>query len=128
LYVEQTAKKERRMIRARVWFRCAAMHDPVSPVLKKPAVIGWIAKERQIDLTIEREFKGSELLARMKGWITVDPRKAVEIFEKHGRLKVFESGELVVEVEDESDLDILRKETAEAFGDQCDVEPIPKGA
>ncbi len=116
------------MIRARVWFRCAAMHDPVMPILVRPAVIGWKAKNRQVDLTIERDLKGPELVARMKGWITVDPRKAVEIFERHGRLKCFETGELIVEVENQDELEALRQEVREAFADQCDVEPIPKSA
>ncbi len=115
------------MIRAKVWFRCAAMHDPVMPILVKPAVIGWQGKKREIDLTIERGFSGSEIVRRMKGWITVDPRKAVEVFERHGRLKCFDDGELVVEVEDESHLKALQEEVAENFGDQCDVEAIPKG-
>ena len=116
------------MIRARVWFRCAAMFDPVMPFVVKPAVIGWKGKNRQIDFTIEREFTGPELVRKMKGWITVDPRKAVELFEKHGRLKCFETGELVVELEDESELLSLQKEVLEHFGDQCDVEPIPRGS
>jgi hypothetical protein len=116
------------MIRAKVWFRCAAMHDPVMPVLVKPAVIGWIGKNRNIDLVIERDFTGAELLKRMKGWITTDTKLATEVFEKHGRLKCFDNGELVVELETESDLDALRRDLEIHFGDQCDVEPIPKGA
>ncbi len=116
------------MLRAKLWFRCAAMHDPVMPVLARPALIGWKGKQRQIDLTIEREFTGAELLGRMKGWITVDPRRAVEVFERHGRLKCFDSGELVVELEDEAALEALRNDVSLHFGDQCDVEPIPKGA
>ena len=48
------------MERAMLWFKCAAMHDPVRPVIKQPAVIGWEAKQRQIDLVIERSFKGEE--------------------------------------------------------------------
>ena len=98
------------------------------PIVVRPAVIGWKGKNRQIDLTIEREFSGEELIRRMKGWITVDPRLVVEVFSRHGRLKCFETGELVVEVEDESTLAELQKDVAEAFGDQCDVDPIPKGA
>jgi hypothetical protein len=116
------------MIRAHVWFRCAALHDPVMPVVARPAVIGWKGKQRQIDFTIEREFTGRELLGKMKGWITVDPRKAIEVFERHGRLKCFDEGELVVELEDEVALEALRKEVAVTFGDQCDVEPIAKRA
>jgi hypothetical protein len=33
-----------------LWFKCAAMHDPVRPVIKQAADIGWEAKQRQIDL------------------------------------------------------------------------------
>jgi len=103
------------------------MHDPVMPILVRPAVIGWKGKNREIDLTIEREFKGAEMVQRMKGWITIDPRRVIEIFEKHGRLKCFETGELVVEVEDQDELTALQNEVRDAFGDRCDVEPIPRG-
>jgi hypothetical protein len=116
------------MIRAKVWFRCAAVHDPVMPIVARPALIGWKAKNREIDLTIEREFTGPELVRRMKGWITVSPKLAVEIIERYGRLKLFETGDLVAEVENEADLSALQKDIHEAFGDQCDIEPIPKGA
>lgn len=114
------------MVRAKVWFRCAAMHDPVMPILVKPAVIGWIGKNRQIDLVIEREFTGAELVRRMKGWITVDPKKAVEVFENHGRLKCFDNGELVVEVEDQDTLEALQRRLEETFGDQCHIEPMTR--
>ncbi len=112
------------MIRAKVWFRCAAMHDPVLPVLKRPALIGWDGKDRRIDLVIEREFTGSELLMRMKGWITVDARKAVEVLEEHGRLKCFDTGELVVELEDQASMEALQNDLAARFGDQCNLEPF----
>jgi hypothetical protein len=112
------------MIRAKVWFRCAAMHDPVMPVLVRPAVIGWKGKHRDIDLVIEREFTGAELVKRMKGWITVDPREAVKVFESHGRLKCFETGELVVEVENQKELETLERELQARFYDQCNLEPI----
>lgn len=114
------------MIRAKVWFRCAAMHDPVMPVLVRPAVIGWQGKHRDISLVIERGFTGAELVRRMKGWITVDPAAAVELFESHGRLKCYDNGELVIEVEDQEDLDSLQEALKARFGDQCHVEPIPK--
>ena len=112
--------------RAKVWFRCAAMHDPVMPILVKPAVIGWKGKNREIDLTIDREFTGDELVRRMKGWITINPRKAIEIMERHGRLKCFDDGELIVEVEDQAELEALQEEVREAFGDQCDIEAIQR--
>jgi hypothetical protein len=53
------------------------MHDPVSPVVVKPSIIGWDAKERKIALQIDRAFTGEELVKRMKGWITVDPSRRI---------------------------------------------------
>jgi hypothetical protein len=112
------------MIRAKLWFRCAAMHDPVSPTIIKPAVIGWEAKQRTVDLSIERPFKGDELVMRMKGWVTVDVKKAIEIVKKRGRLKILDDRELVVEFESEEDFQALNDELAETFGDQLDMERI----
>jgi hypothetical protein len=115
------------MIRAKIWFRCAVVHDPVCPVVVRPGLIGWEAKYRQIDLTIERAFKGDELVRRMKGWITVDPARVIEIVSQFGRLKVLDDRELVIEVEDTASLEELQKSVDDAFGDQVDVELIPKG-
>jgi len=114
------------MVRSNIWFRCAAVHDPVSPVLVKPAVIGWRAKFREVDLVIDRPFDGPELLKRMRGWITIDPKKAVKIIESHGRLRLFEDGRLVVETETMDDFEALQKELVEQFGDQCNLELIRK--
>lgn len=114
------------MVRADIWFRCAAVHDPVSPVLVKPAVIGWRAKFREVDLVIERPFDGAELLKRMKGWITIDPGKVIQVIEAHGRLKCFDDGRLVVEMESIDAFEDLQKELAQQFGDQCDIELISK--
>ena len=112
------------MIRAKIWFRCAAVHDPITPIIVYPAVIGWEAKQRQIDLTIERAFKGDELLRRMKGWITVDPSKVIEVISEFGSLKVLDDRELVVEMEDRKIFDKLKKNLFSTFGDQIDVELI----
>ena len=112
------------MIRAKLWFRCAAMHDPTTPIIVKPAVIGWEAKERDVDLTIERAFKGDELVLRMKGWVTVDVKKVVEIVKKHGYLKVLDERELVVEMETERNYEELEKELMENFKDQMNLERI----
>ena len=114
------------MVRARVWFRCAAMHDPVSPVLLEPCRIGWDAKERQVELTIERPLRGPELVRRMKGWVTVDGDQAVDIFGRHGRLKLLDDRELVVECEGRKQLEALEAELGAAFGDQVDLE-VTKG-
>lgn len=115
------------MIRAKIWFRCAVVHDPVCPMVVRPALIGWEAKYRQIDLVIERALKGDELVRRMKGWITVDPAKVIEVVNKFGRLKVLDDSELVIEVEDTAKLEELQKSIDYAFGDQVDVELIEKG-
>ena len=112
------------MIRAKIWFRCAVVHDPVSPIIVQPALVGWEAKQRQIDLTIERAFKGDELLRRMKGWITVDPAKVIEVVNEFGRLKVLDDRELVVEIEDRASFDNLKKNLFSTFGNEVDVELI----
>jgi hypothetical protein len=112
------------MVRARVWLTCAAVHDPVSPVLIRPAVIGWQAKHRQVDLTIERIFKGDELLARMKGWVTSDVREVDQVLKSHGWVKLFDDRELIVECETEADFETLSKDLAANFGDQVNLERI----
>ncbi|MCP4578049.1 MAG: hypothetical protein GY846_17380 [Deltaproteobacteria bacterium] len=112
------------MIRTKLWFRCAAMHDPVTPTILKPAVISWEAKNRIVDLTIERAFKGDELVMRMKGWVTVDVKKAIQIVKKRGRLKVLDDRELVLELESEEDFEALSGELAETFGDQLNMERL----
>lgn len=115
------------MIRAKIWFRCAVVHDPVCPVVVRPALIGWEAKHRQVDLTIERAFNGDELVRRMKGWITVDPARVIEIVSKFGRLKVLDDRELVIEMEEAADFAELQRSLADAFSDQVDVGLVRKG-
>lgn len=117
------------MIRAKLWLRCAAMHDPVTPTLVRPALVGWEAKRRRVDLTIERGFNGEELLRRMKGWVTTDPSAVIEVVKQHGRLKVLDDTELVVEFEETEGFDRLQKSLADAFGGEVDLELIQrKGA
>lgn len=114
------------MERAMLWFKCAAVHDPVRPVLKQPAVLGWKAKQRQVDLVIERPFQGEELLQRMKGWFTVDVYAAIDIIRQHGRLRVLDGYDLVVETRSQSEMEALSKKLAEAFGPEAWLEPIAK--
>ena len=116
------------MIRAKLWFRCAAMHDPVTPVLVRPAVVGWEAKKRRVDLTIERAFTGEELVRRMKGWVTADPSKAIEVVNRFGRLKVLDDKDLVIEFEKTEDLQDLQRALSEVFGGEVDVEEITKAS
>jgi hypothetical protein len=114
------------MIRAKLWFRCAAMHDPVTPMVVQPALVGWEAKKRRVDLTIERAFNGEELVRRMKGWVTTDPGKVIEAVKPFAKLKVLDDRELVLEMEKQEDYDNLEKTLLSAFGGEVDIEPVKK--
>lgn len=109
-----------------LWFKCAAMHDPVRPVIKKQAVIGWQAKNRQVDLVIEGPLKGDELLKRMSGWFTADVHKAIEIFKQFGKLKVLDDVDLVVETENLEQMKSLAKNLAEVFQEEVWIEVMPR--
>jgi len=115
------------MIRAKLWFRCAAMHDPVTPVIVRPGLVGWEAKKRRVDLQIERAFTGEELVRRMKGWVTVDPSLVIEKVNQYGKLKVLDDRDLVIEFERKEDLQNLANALEEAFGKEVDVELVAKG-
>ena len=114
------------MERAMLWFKCAAVHDPVRPVLKNPAVIGWEAKQRHVDLEIQRSIKGEELLRHMKGWFTVDVYQAIDIIQQHGKLKVLDGYDLVVELPNKSELEALSQKLTDAFGEEAWLEPVTK--
>jgi len=112
------------MVRAKLWLQCAAMKDPVAPVLVRPAVIGWQGKFRQVDLTIERPFKGEELLLRMKGWVTTDPKEVIGQIKPEGFLKVYDQGEVVVEADSRDHLDAIQQRLQQRFGDRVSLEPL----
>jgi hypothetical protein len=102
------------------------MHDPVTPTVVQPALIGWEAKERKVELLIERSFNGDELVRRMKGWITADPDKVIETVNRFGRLKVLDDKELVIEFEKTEDFQNLQKALQQAFGNEVEAELIRK--
>jgi hypothetical protein len=106
------------MIRLRLFGRCRIYHDPVSPVLRAPAQIGWEAWFRNIDLVTSRRLKGKELLMRTRGWWTVEPTEVLEVVDPYGRLVVGEGGELMVEFKDEASVEALSRLLSEKFGDQ----------
>ena len=114
------------MLRAKLWFRCAAMHDPVTPMVAQPALVGWEAKKRRVDLTIERAFTGEELVKRMKGWVTTDPYKVIEIVKPYGKLKVLDDRELVIEIEKEENFKGLEDALLETFGAEVNIEMVKK--
>lgn len=112
------------MVRSKLWLTCAAMHDPVTPYVVQPAVLGWKAKKREVELTIERGFTGEELLFRMKGWVTTDVKEVAEVVKSHGYLKVLDEQDLVVEVESEADYDELTRHLNEKFGNEVFLERL----
>jgi hypothetical protein len=95
-------------------------------MVAQPALVGWEAKRREVDLTIERSFSGEELVKRMKGWVTTDPKEVIEVVRKYGRLKVLDDRELVIEAEKEEDVENLNRELAEVFGGEVDVEMVKR--
>jgi len=111
------------MIRLRLFGRCRIYHDPVSPVLKAPAEIGWASWFRDIDLITPRKLKGKELLMRTRGWWTVEPERVADVVEKFGKLVVGERGELMVETENETTAESLSLELSRHFSDQILVAP-----
>jgi hypothetical protein len=111
------------MIRLRLFGRCRIYHDPVSPVLKSPAQIGWAARFRTIDLVTPRRLKGRELLMRTRGWWTVEPADVLSTVETHGKLVLGEKGELMVEFTDQTAVDGLSSSLTEKFGDQVLLAP-----
>jgi hypothetical protein len=62
----------------------------------------------------------------MKGWITVDPRKVIEVVNRYGRLKVLDERELVVELDRAEDVQKLQKTLQETFEGEVDVEALSK--
>jgi len=111
------------MIRLRLFGSCRIYHDPVAPVLRAPAQIGWNAWFRSIDLVTPQPLKGEELLRRTRGWWTVEPLEVAEAVKKHGRLVVCEEGELMVEFEDRKAADALAATLKERFNDQILLAP-----
>ena len=112
------------MIRAKLWFRCAGAFNPVTPVVWRPAVIGWKAREKQIDFAIERAFNGEELISRMKGWVTADVKMVIKIVKRHGYLKMLDEQDLVVETEIEEHFENLKNDLTDSLQDHIYLERI----
>jgi predicted nucleotidyltransferase len=62
----------------------------------------------------------------MKGWVTTDPGAVIDVVKKHGRLKVLDDIELVVEFEEQEAFDKLQESLAEAFGGEVDLELVTR--
>ena len=63
---------------------------------------------------------------RMKGWVTVDVNTVAEIIRQHGKLKILDDYDLVVETRDKPDLEALSHKLSEAFDGEVWLEPIVK--
>jgi len=111
------------VIRVRLFGRCRIYHDPVAPVIRAPAQIGWEGWFRTIDLVTPKRLKGKELLMRTRGWWTVEPSDVAAVVEEHGRLVVGEKGELMVELSDEKAVEKLSSVLSERFGNQVLLSP-----
>jgi len=111
------------VIRLRLFGRCRIYHDPVSPVLRAPAQIGWESWFRDIDLVTPRRFKGRELLLRTRGWWTAEPVEVAEVIEAHGSLEIGENGELMVELKDQLAAETLSEVLTKRFGGQVLLAP-----
>ena len=111
------------MIRRRLFGRCRIYHDPVAPVLRAPAQIGWDAWYRSIDLVTPQPLRGEELLRRTRGWWTVEPTEVAETVKQYGSLVIGDAGELMVEVDDEEKLGGLSAALSDRFGDQVQLAP-----
>jgi hypothetical protein len=110
------------MVKAKLWFTCAAMHDPVTPVIARPALIGWDGKFRKVELQIERGFSGEELVCRMRGWVTVDPVGVIEVVKGHGRLRVLDDRDVAVETETVEAFEKLSQALTARFGREVSLE------
>jgi hypothetical protein len=111
------------VIRLRLFGRCRIYHDPVSPVLRAPAQVGWTAWFRDIDLVTPQKLKGEELLKRTRGWWTVEPNEIAEVVKRFGRLVVGDAGELMVEFADEKAVGDLAAALKERFGEKVQLAP-----
>jgi len=111
------------MIKLRLFGRCRIYHDPVTPVIRAPAEIGWDAWFRTIALVTPNLLKGRELLMRTRGWWTVEPSDVAVVVEAHGRLVVGKKGELMVELSDQETADALSSALSERFDSQVLLSP-----
>jgi hypothetical protein len=60
----------------------------------------------------------------MKGWVTADVKKVIEIVKSHGYLKLLDEHDLVVEMETETDYENLRRNLSDTFQEHVDLERV----
>lgn len=111
------------MIRLRLFGRSSQYGDPVAPVQKAPARLGWQAWFREMDQVAEEPLTGHELLLRARGAWTVEPLEVASVVARHGRLLVGPQGELMVEFADQGAAQALAGELRRRFGGQVLLAP-----
>jgi hypothetical protein len=62
----------------------------------------------------------------MKGWVTTDPTEVIDVVKRHGKLRVLDDRDLVVEFEAPESFDRLQQDLADAFKGEVDVELTQK--
>ncbi|MFH1035934.1 MAG: hypothetical protein V1806_15620 [Pseudomonadota bacterium] len=111
------------MMRLRLFGRSSLYHDPIAPVLKSPAQVGWQAWFRETDQVASEPLSGHELLLRARGAWTVEPQDVAAVVALHGRLVVGGDGELLVELADQTAALALALALREGFGDEVLLAP-----
>ena len=62
----------------------------------------------------------------MKGWVTADVKKAIELLKQYGQLRLINDYDLVIETEDKSKIDALSEKLTDVFGEEVWVEHVQK--
>ena len=62
----------------------------------------------------------------MKGWFSTDVYQVINAINQHGKLKVIDGTDLVVETNDLAEMESLTKSLSETFGKEVWIELIVK--
>ena len=104
------------MIRLRLFGISRHYGDPVAPVLKEPAQVGWQSWFREVDQVTQEDLSGRELLLRTRGAWSVEPEEVARVVARYGRLVVSTGGELLVELADQQTAQALVQALRHDFG------------
>ena len=111
------------MIRLRLFGRSRLYHDPLAPVLKAPAQVGWQAWFRETEQVAAQPLTGRELLMRARGEWTVEPEEVAQVVARHGSLAVGPAGELLVELRDQTAALALAQALSLSFDEEVLLAP-----
>jgi hypothetical protein len=111
------------VIRLRLFGRSSLYHDPIAPVLKSPAQVGWQAWFRETEQVTPEPLSGRELLLRARQAWTVEPEAVALVVARHGELVVGPSGELLVELHNQTAAQALAQALRASFGEEVLLAP-----